>query len=68
MLPMTGCAFVSLASLYHFRNNITNLIHTTRYHVGESMLASIRHFMRFIELDKKFDSHGFRIKVRLAWP
>ncbi|KAI4178786.1 MAG: hypothetical protein L6R41_008209 [Letrouitia leprolyta] len=33
-----------------------------RYHVGESMLASIRHFMRFIELDQKFDSHGFRIK------
>ncbi|KAL8936875.1 MAG: hypothetical protein Q9216_004700 [Gyalolechia sp. 2 TL-2023] len=33
-----------------------------RYHVGESMLASIRHFMRFIELDQKFDAHGFRVK------
>ncbi|KAL8698812.1 MAG: hypothetical protein Q9201_006366 [Fulgogasparrea decipioides] len=26
------------------------------------MLASIRHFFRFIDLDEKFDSHGFRIK------
>ncbi|KAM3064982.1 hypothetical protein ACMFMG_001190 [Clarireedia jacksonii] len=33
-----------------------------RYHVGESMLPSIRHFMRFIGCDEKFDSHGFRIK------
>ncbi|KAG8527858.1 uncharacterized protein KY384_006774 [Bacidia gigantensis] len=30
-----------------------------RYHVGESMLASIRHFLRFIDLDEKFDKHGF---------
>jgi len=28
------------------------------------MLPSIRHFMRFIGCDEKFDSHGFRIKVR----
>ncbi|KAL8709512.1 MAG: hypothetical protein Q9220_005754 [cf. Caloplaca sp. 1 TL-2023] len=33
-----------------------------RYHVGESMLASIRHFFRFVDLDEKFDSHGFKIK------
>ncbi|TVY94245.1 Flavine halogenase [Lachnellula willkommii] len=33
-----------------------------RYHVGESMLPSIRHFMRFIDCDKKLDAHGFRIK------
>ncbi|TVY40371.1 Flavine halogenase [Lachnellula occidentalis] len=33
-----------------------------RYHVGESMLPSIRHFMRFIDCDEKFDAHGFRIK------
>ena len=34
-----------------------------RYHVGESMLASIRHFFRFIDLDEEFDKHGFRHKV-----
>ncbi|KAL8860986.1 MAG: hypothetical protein Q9178_002499 [Gyalolechia marmorata] len=33
-----------------------------RYHVGESMLASIRHFMRFIDLDEEFDKFGFRRK------
>ncbi|KAG9231661.1 hypothetical protein BJ875DRAFT_429306 [Amylocarpus encephaloides] len=33
-----------------------------RYHVGESMLPSIRQFMRFIDCDQKFDNHGFRIK------
>lgn len=33
-----------------------------RYHVGESMLASIRHFFRFIDLDEEFDSYGFRHK------
>ncbi|KAL8676492.1 MAG: hypothetical protein Q9186_006987 [Xanthomendoza sp. 1 TL-2023] len=33
-----------------------------RYHVGESMLASIRHFFRFIDLDEEFNKHGFRRK------
>ncbi|RYP49870.1 hypothetical protein DL768_004486 [Monosporascus sp. mg162] len=33
-----------------------------RYHIGESLLPSIRHFLRFIDLDKEFDSHGFRVK------
>ena len=35
-----------------------------RYHIGESMLASIRHFLRFIDLDETFDSYGFRKKVK----
>ncbi|KAJ5719766.1 hypothetical protein N7493_007344 [Penicillium malachiteum] len=30
--------------------------HFPRYHIGESMLASIRHFLRFIDLEKKFDA------------
>ena len=31
------------------------------------MLPSIRHFLRFIDLDETFDKHGFRVKViRLA--
>ena len=36
-----------------------------RYHVGESMLASIRHFLRFIDVDSKFDEYGFTTKVRI---
>ncbi|KAK3906045.1 tryptophan 2-halogenase [Staphylotrichum tortipilum] len=35
-----------------------------RYHIGESMLASMRHFLRFIDLEKTFDSYGFTRKVR----
>ena len=27
------------------------------------MLASIRHFFRFIGLDETFDAHGFQVKV-----
>ncbi|KAI1372125.1 hypothetical protein F4677DRAFT_274912 [Hypoxylon crocopeplum] len=33
-----------------------------RYHIGESMLPSVRHFLKFIDLDKTFDSYGFRVK------
>jgi hypothetical protein len=38
-----------------------NALH--RYHIGESMLPSIRHYLRFIELDKTFDNYGFTKKV-----
>ncbi|KAB8295897.1 hypothetical protein EYC80_008718 [Monilinia laxa] len=38
-----------------------------RYHVGESMLASIRHFLRFIDLDETFKNHGFTKKVGAAF-
>ena len=34
-----------------------------RYHVGESMVASMRHFLRFIDLDSTFDKYGFVKKV-----
>lgn len=27
------------------------------------MLASLRHFLRFIDLDETFDAHGFNKKV-----
>ncbi|KAH6624379.1 putative flavin-dependent halogenase/O-methyltransferase bifunctional protein [Chaetomium sp. MPI-SDFR-AT-0129] len=30
-----------------------------RYHIGESMLPSMRHFLRFIDCDDKFNAHGF---------
>ncbi|KAH6896730.1 hypothetical protein B0T10DRAFT_163008 [Thelonectria olida] len=38
-----------------------------RYHIGESMLASIRHLLRFIELDEKFDRYGFIKKPGAAF-
>ncbi|KAI1416678.1 FAD/NAD(P)-binding domain-containing protein [Hypoxylon sp. FL1857] len=33
-----------------------------RYHVGESMLPSMRHFLKFIDGYEKWKEHGFRIK------
>ena len=38
-----------------------------RYHIGESMLASIRHFLRFIDLEKQFDDYGFKKKKGAAF-
>ncbi|KAI4168591.1 MAG: hypothetical protein LQ343_006255 [Gyalolechia ehrenbergii] len=38
-----------------------------RYHIGESMLASMRHFLRFIDLDETFDSYGFNPKKGAAF-
>ncbi|KAL8667337.1 MAG: hypothetical protein Q9168_007295 [Polycauliona sp. 1 TL-2023] len=38
-----------------------------RYHVGESMLSSIRHFFRFIDLDEEFNKFGFRKKKGAAF-
>ncbi|KAH8110866.1 FAD/NAD-binding domain-containing protein [Phellopilus nigrolimitatus] len=38
-----------------------------RYHVGESMLASMRHLLRFIGLDATFDNYGFTKKVGAAF-
>ncbi|KAI1779470.1 hypothetical protein F4818DRAFT_141579 [Hypoxylon cercidicola] len=33
-----------------------------RYHIGESMLPSMRHFLKFIGAYEKWDAHGFNIK------
>ncbi len=34
-----------------------------RYHIGESQLASLRHFSRYIDLEKEFEEFGFTKKV-----
>ncbi|KAK1749557.1 hypothetical protein QBC47DRAFT_311698 [Echria macrotheca] len=33
-----------------------------RYHIGESMLASLRFFLRYIDLEDNFERHGFEKK------
>ncbi|KAK7028532.1 Sulochrin halogenase [Favolaschia claudopus] len=38
-----------------------------RYHIGESQLASLRHFLRFIDLEKDFEDHGFTKKLGAAF-
>lgn len=38
-----------------------------RYHVGESMLASLRPFLHFIDLDSTFRTHGFTKKTGAAF-
>jgi hypothetical protein len=38
---------------------------TRRYHVGESLIPSVRRFLRFIDADDKVTQHGFVVKVSL---
>ncbi|KAF7370107.1 Sulochrin halogenase [Mycena sanguinolenta] len=38
-----------------------------RYHVGESQLPSLRHFLRFIDLEESFENHGFTKKLGAAF-
>ncbi|KAF9468234.1 FAD/NAD(P)-binding domain-containing protein [Collybia nuda] len=33
-----------------------------RYHIGESQLASLRHFLRFVDLEEEFEAFGFQRK------
>jgi hypothetical protein len=37
-----------------------------REHVGESMLPSMRHYLRFIDLEREYEARGFMRKVRSA--
>ena len=37
-----------------------------RYHVGESLIPSIRHYMRYIDADEKLVNHGFVHKVNIS--
>ena len=34
-----------------------------RYHIGESAIPSIRHYLKFIDAEEKVANHGFAIKV-----
>ncbi|KAF8891931.1 hypothetical protein CPB84DRAFT_1711107 [Gymnopilus junonius] len=38
-----------------------------RYHIGESMLPSMRQFLHFIDCEEEFLSHGFYTKVGAAF-
>ncbi|KAJ7157844.1 hypothetical protein C8R43DRAFT_1124994 [Mycena crocata] len=37
-----------------------------RYHIGESMLPSLRHFLRFIDAERKVEEYGFQKKPGAA--
>ena len=40
-------------------------VYVVRYHIGESLLPSVRHYLRFIDAEDKAASHGFVRKVRV---
>ncbi|KAF7335079.1 Radh flavin-dependent halogenase [Mycena venus] len=46
-----------------FRVVLLEKDHFPRYHIGESMLASIKGFLRFIGAEEKVANHGFTVKV-----
>ena len=37
--------------------------HTCRYHIGESLIPSVRHYLRFIDAEQKLVDMGFKHKV-----
>lgn len=37
-----------------------------RYHIGESLIPSVRHYLRFIDADEKVANYGFASKVSVA--
>ena len=62
---LQGSLSVSTSSVFYASNYVTELaLRITRYHVGESMLPSLRPFLHFIDLDSTFQAHGFQKKVR----
>ena len=36
-----------------------------RYHIGESLLPSVRHYLRLIDAEQKVANYGFALKVGL---
>ncbi|KAH8879034.1 radH flavin-dependent halogenase [Thozetella sp. PMI_491] len=38
-----------------------------RYHIGESMLPSLRYYLQFIDLDEQYLNHGFVKKIGAAF-
>ncbi|CAG8979384.1 hypothetical protein HYALB_00010270 [Hymenoscyphus albidus] len=46
---------------------LVEMEHHPRYHIGESLLPSFRHYLKFIDLDKTFDSYGFMVKPGAAF-
>lgn len=38
-------------------------IDSCRYHIGESLIPSARHFLRFIGAEEKVAEHGFAMKA-----
>ena len=51
--------FLSIAGKWY----VKHLTSGNRYHIGESMLPSMRHFLKFIDAYEKWDAHGFNVKV-----
>ena len=45
----------------------SNKLILDRYHIGESMLPSFAHYLKFIDLYDEFDKFGFTKKVGAAF-
>ena len=58
------CAFLfHLLCRIHILVTHSLVLLSYRYHVGESLIPSIRHYMRFIGAEEKLANHGFVRKV-----
>ncbi|KAM0810163.1 putative Tryptophan 2-halogenase [Seiridium cardinale] len=46
---------------------VLEMDHMPRYHIGESMLPSFAHYLKFVDLYDEFNKHGFRRKNGAAF-
>ena len=40
---------------------------SNRYYIGESLVPSVRHYLKFIDTEEKIANRGFEIKVRTCY-
>jgi hypothetical protein len=54
-------------SVLAFYNFVFSSLCTSSYHVGESLIPSVRHYFRYIGAEAILASHGFISKAGLAF-
>lgn len=47
-----------------FGPTLLHILTRYRYHIGESLIPSVRHYLRFIGAEQKLVEYGFKHKVR----
>ncbi|PFH50120.1 hypothetical protein AMATHDRAFT_61783 [Amanita thiersii Skay4041] len=57
-----GSYTASVLSREGFDVTLLEAVKHPRYHVGEGMLPSMRHFLRFVDMEEEFHNHGFKHK------
>lgn len=75
MPPPHWLARVSMSSSSRHQNSLGHIVSLfeltrlytllRRYHIGESLIPSVRHYLRFIDAEEKVANYGFAMKVSI---